>query len=171
MTEGSVFTPIGSDAGRTREVPGHLSAVVHESAVAISQLIRSVEKYRRRIAHTMGVSVTELRALGVIAENDECTPRIVADRLDLTTGSVTALLDRLEEAGLVRRAKHPTDRRSVHLELTESGHRLMAASYRIFQERLLFAVESLPPGTVANVSAFMRLAAEGYDAAIEEAFG
>ncbi|HEY8589855.1 MAG TPA: MarR family transcriptional regulator [Naasia sp.] len=170
MAESRIFTPITGDTRTAREVPDELSAVVHESAVAVLQIVRSVEKYRRKLAAHLGVSVTELRAVGLIAESDTVTPRQLADRLDLTTGSVTALLDRLEEGDLVRRTRHPSDRRSVQLELTEDGSRIMMASYRIFQQRLLYAVESLPPGSVANVTAFMRLASEGYDAAIDETF-
>ncbi|MCU1438750.1 MAG: hypothetical protein JWP66_1837 [Naasia sp.] len=169
MVERRASAPLTSDPddlGMSDDV----SATVHESAMAISGLIRSVEKYRRRVAHRFGVSVTELRALAQLSEHDELTPRQLADRLDLTTGSVTALLDRLEEADLVRRTRHPSDRRSLQLQLTESGHRLMSASYRIYQQRLLFALRSLPEGSAQTVTAFMRMAAEGYDAEIDESF-
>lgn len=40
------------------------------------------------------------------------------------TGSMTRMVDRLEEKGLVRRVRSSTDRRVIHLELTEAGHDL-----------------------------------------------
>jgi DNA-binding MarR family transcriptional regulator len=40
------------------------------------------------------------------------------------TGSMTRMLDRLEEKGLIGRARSSTDRRVVHLELTEAGREL-----------------------------------------------
>lgn len=48
-----------------------------------------------------------------LQEAGELTPSQLADRLDLTSGAVTALVDRLERLGWVRREPHPTDRRSL----------------------------------------------------------
>jgi DNA-binding MarR family transcriptional regulator len=126
-------------------------------------LIRNVEAYRRRLAHTLGISVTELRALGRIAEDPAITPSALADQLGLTSGSVTALLDRLEQAGCIERERHPHDRRSIHLALTPQGDEAIAVTYRTFQARLLRAFESMPPDSVCIVQEFLRLAASGYE--------
>jgi len=45
----------------------------------------------------------------------------LANQIVLTTGGVTRLIDRLEEAGLVERVSCPTDRRTTYLTLTELG--------------------------------------------------
>ena len=42
----------------------------------------------------------------------------------ITTGAMTARLDRLERAGLIRRAPDPTDRRAVRVHLTDDGEQL-----------------------------------------------
>jgi DNA-binding MarR family transcriptional regulator len=47
----------------------------------------------------------------------------LAKRAELSTGAMTNRLDRLEEAGLVRRLPDPEDRRGVLVELTEEGQR------------------------------------------------
>jgi DNA-binding MarR family transcriptional regulator len=47
----------------------------------------------------------------------------LAKRAELSSGAMTNRLDRLEEAGLVRRVPDPEDRRGVLVELTEAGHR------------------------------------------------
>ena len=39
-------------------------------------------------------------------------PSVIAERLTVTTGSMTSLLDNLEKRGLVRRLPHPEDRRA-----------------------------------------------------------
>jgi DNA-binding MarR family transcriptional regulator len=41
--------------------------------------------------------------------------------MGVTTGTLTVLVDRLEERGLVQRSPHMTDRRSIMVELTDSG--------------------------------------------------
>jgi DNA-binding MarR family transcriptional regulator len=47
----------------------------------------------------------------------------LAKRAELSSGAMTNRLDRLEEAGLVRRLPDPRDRRSVQVELTDAGAR------------------------------------------------
>ena len=53
------------------------------------------------------------------------TPTQLYNRLLVTSGSITGRVDRLEERGLVRRVRDTDDRRSVLVELTESGLRVI----------------------------------------------
>lgn len=48
-------------------------------------------------------------------------PGVIAERLLVTSGSMTSLLDTLEKAGLVVRRKHPDDRRKLLVEITDAG--------------------------------------------------
>ncbi|HYL39721.1 MAG TPA: MarR family transcriptional regulator [Candidatus Binatus sp.] len=50
------------------------------------------------------------------------SPGQLADSLHLSSGAMTARLDRLEAAGLIRRLPDPTDRRGSLIEPTEAGH-------------------------------------------------
>jgi DNA-binding transcriptional ArsR family regulator len=49
------------------------------------------------------------------------SPGDLASTLMVTTGAMTNVLDRLEEAGLIRRVRNPADRRSVIVEATDDG--------------------------------------------------
>ena len=53
------------------------------------------------------------------------TPTEVSTRLTVTSATVTGLLDTLETRGLARRRPHPDDRRSVLVEITNDGRRLL----------------------------------------------
>ena len=84
----------------------------------------AVDDFDREMARLLGVNGTDLRCLEVlIGAEGEITPRIIADRLGLTTGSVTTMLDRLERAGYLTRAPHPDDRRKVVVEATGAARR------------------------------------------------
>jgi len=53
--------------------------------------------------------------------------RDLAERLGVTTGTLTVTVDKLEKAGLVRRVANPEDRRSWFIELTAEGKTLQTA--------------------------------------------
>jgi DNA-binding MarR family transcriptional regulator len=60
----------------------------------------------------------------LLAGETPVSPGDLASRLVVTTGSMTNVLDRLEQRGLVRRVRNPADRRSVIVEATEAGSAL-----------------------------------------------
>jgi DNA-binding MarR family transcriptional regulator len=70
------------------------------------------------VASAAGVSGTDLAALEHIERAGSLTQKELGDRLLLTPGSVTTLVDRLERAGWAERRRHPRDRRSTLLTLT-----------------------------------------------------
>ena len=52
-------------------------------------------------------------------------PSVIAERLLITTGSVTSLLDNLEKRGLIRRLPHPEDRRKLLVEITPAAQAIV----------------------------------------------
>lgn len=64
-----------------------------------------------------------LTTLRLWRRNHRSSPGELAADLELSSGAMTSRLDRLEEAGYVRRLRDPDDRRGVVVELTEQGVR------------------------------------------------
>ena len=52
-------------------------------------------------------------------------PSVIAERLVVTTGSMTSLLDNLEKRGLVRRLPHPEDRRKLFIDITADAQAII----------------------------------------------
>ncbi len=75
-------------------------------------------RHRAAVSRRLGLSESEMLAVAHLAQRGRLTPSELADLLDLSSGGVTALVQRLEVAGHVERRAHPTDRRSVQLELS-----------------------------------------------------
>lgn len=127
--------------------PPNVSAsgdLARETAIVLMALMRSVDNYRYRAATDRQVSITELRALGRISVAGGLSPKELARTLDLTTGTVTALLDRLERAELVTRRAHPRDRRMLNIELTEKGRTKITEVIDDFAEQVVATTEELP---------------------------
>lgn len=69
-------------------------------------------------AARLGVSVTDLGCLNIVESRHGMTAGELATESGLTTGAVTAVIDRLERAGYARRVRDERDRRKVLVEVT-----------------------------------------------------
>ena len=68
-------------------------------------------------AERIGINVTDLNCLNIVALAGPMTAGELARATGLTTASITGVLDRLEEGGFVRRERDPKDRRRVIVTL------------------------------------------------------
>jgi DNA-binding MarR family transcriptional regulator len=64
------------------------------------------------------INRTDMRAMDIVSRRGRVTAGELAEEAGLTTGGVTAVVDRMERAGLLKRARDPDDRRRVWLETT-----------------------------------------------------
>jgi DNA-binding MarR family transcriptional regulator len=71
-------------------------------------------------AERIGINVTDLNCLNVVALTGSMTAGELARATGLTTASITGVLDRLEESGFVRRERDAADRRRVNIVLNAS---------------------------------------------------
>ena len=69
------------------------------------------------------LSAPQLRTICVIGRNENIRMKDIADRMELTTGTVTVMIDRLQQMGLVERRRNESDRRSYKILLSEKGSR------------------------------------------------
>ena len=76
---------------------------------------------RIRLAEKLGIGTIDINAMAFVGEVDGLTPKDLGKALNITTGSVTAMVDRLEAKGFMVRKPNPTDRRSVLLHLSPEG--------------------------------------------------
>ncbi len=113
------------------------------------RFFRAVEKSRRRVAVEHGLSEIEFRALVRIAAEGTMTPKQLAADLALTKGAITGVSSRLVESGHVARVDHPHDRRSLHLELTESGHVAVRSLHEEFRAMLSTAGTTIADSELA----------------------
>src|SRR5919198_832704 len=87
---------------------------------------RFLESIRERLPD-FGLDYAEYKLLGLLSREGEVfrsSPGKLARLMELSSGAMTNRLDRLEQAGLVRRVPEPNDRRGIQGELKEKGKRL-----------------------------------------------
>jgi DNA-binding MarR family transcriptional regulator len=129
---------------------------VREALAAVTSLVRSVDGFRHRAAADAELGQTELRALTRLNAAGSLSPKQLAVALDLTTGTVTALLDRLERAGLVVRSAHPRDRRMLQIALTPAGTERLGSVLANWDGYVIGAAQAMPPESVLATVDFLR---------------
>ncbi|MGH3929467.1 MAG: MarR family winged helix-turn-helix transcriptional regulator [Pseudonocardiaceae bacterium] len=105
---------------------------MRELAVRLHELIVASDQYRHAVAAALRVGVPEAVTLDHVYHAGQLTPTAIADRLSMTTASVTGLLDRLTDSGYLVRKPNPRDRRSILITLTDDGQRALQALFDLF---------------------------------------
>ena len=132
---------------------------LRQASVAVWGLVRGWERYREVVADELGIGPTEVVALGLLYHGGPLTPSDLGQRLNLTSGSVTALLDRLEAAAFVTRTPNPDDRRSLLAALTPAGRHAMQWFWGMVDEMITGALAGVPALPVHDLVTFAESAA------------
>jgi DNA-binding MarR family transcriptional regulator len=131
--------------------PGPLE-VVGRVIVLAQYLERSVNE--ALAAHGLTLGQFDILATLRRQPDRRLTPTQLMRSVMLSSGGMTNRLDRLEEAGWVRRQADPDDRRGVVVELTPAGRKVIdAATVTRFRE----ATGSLPPLSTGETAELKRL--------------
>jgi DNA-binding MarR family transcriptional regulator len=127
---------------------------IRAASLAIRDLVLGWERYREAVADDLGIGPSEVVALGLLYQGGPHTPSDIGQRLNLTSGSVTALLDRLEGAAFVARTPNPDDRRSLLATLTPAGRHAMQWFWDQLDEMIAGALGGVPELPADDLVAF-----------------
>ncbi|MFP3466570.1 MarR family winged helix-turn-helix transcriptional regulator [Leifsonia sp. SIMBA_070] len=104
------------------------------AAFLLSQLgLSSAQRFTAALA-PLGITPNRFGVLAELAREDGRTQQELATALGLHRNSMVAMMDDLEERGLVERHRHPRDRRAYAIRLTPSARELLTAGARIADE-------------------------------------
>ena len=76
----------------------------------------------------------QMHTVEIIGHNKDMRMKELAERLGVTTGTLTVGVDKLEKLGLVERKPHESDRRSWLIVLTDAGKQMYEQHYKYHQE-------------------------------------
>ena len=90
-------------------------------AMAVRRLDLMMSQMHLEMCERLGLSAGELLALAHLSIDGQLGPTELTHRLHMTTGAMTAMLDRLAERDFIVREPHATDRRRIMVRLTREG--------------------------------------------------
>jgi len=95
---------------------------------------QSVFQYFKTVLAEYDVTPVQYGILKCLWTENAQTPRQIAASLCLDSSTITGILDRMENKGLLKRTPDPNDRRALRVILTEQGYELQQPIEKIIEE-------------------------------------
>ncbi|WP_291329559.1 MarR family winged helix-turn-helix transcriptional regulator [Desulfovibrio sp. UCD-KL4C] len=98
---------------------------------SVVEFYEKLSSWENDIVRGKGITLPQMHTLEVLGSQQPMRMKELAQGMGITTGTLTVLVDRLEIKGFVCRKPHDSDRRSILVELTESGEAMFAEHDRL----------------------------------------
>ncbi len=106
-----------------KKIPGvHIWLVLWKAA-------QSVKAHASYHLSTLEIGTSDFSILELLLHKGELPVNTIGKKVFLTSGSITAAIDRLERKGFLQRKNHPTDRRSKNIDLTTDGRKFIKDAF------------------------------------------
>ena len=162
-------------AGRSAERYGAVydwaDTAAIEASLAVNNSYNAQMGALTRLCSRLGINRTigrhALLRILHFAPGQRMTQFEVAAEMQVSSSNVTFLVDGLEKEGLVRRVPHPTDRRTVYVELSDEGRRFaerIVPSMARFMSEMLAGFDEHEKQMLAGLLERLRRNAESFDA-------
>ena len=130
-----------------------------ELLVALRQITRAIDIHSKQLLRETGLTTSQLLILQSIHRQGHSTPTAIAKDIHLSQATVTNVLTRLAQHGLISREKSGGDKRSTEITLTPKGNACVDSAPELLQSGFLREFRKLEPWE-ANMltSALQRMA-------------
>ena len=122
-------------------------------------LMKAHEAMRRHAEHhvqSLGIGFSDFAVLEVLLHKGPTPVNQIGRRVRLTSGSITAAVDRLERKGLVERHGQAEDRRTRLVHLTAAGRQLISCAFADHEAAMERAAGGLSPAERAQAAALLK---------------
>ncbi len=125
----------------------------------IASINKRIKRGMERTLAEHGLTYPDFQVLGTLRlwrSDHRSSPGELAADMELSSGAMTSRLDRLEEAGYVRRLRDPGDRRGVVVELTEEGKQAWDEAASVQGRREAFFASALSKREQQQLNGLLR---------------
>ena len=115
-----------------------------EVLIALRRIIRATNSSSKELGEATGLSTSQVLVLQLLEADGPLAAGRLASDLLFSKSTITALLDGLEERGLIDRKRDERDRRSVIVSLTQAGRQVLSTAPSPLQAHLIEQFRGLP---------------------------
>jgi DNA-binding MarR family transcriptional regulator len=141
-----------------------------QRASAIADILRATAAlsatraaFDARLAARMGLASSDIEVLRLLAAEGPATVGRIGEVTALTTGATTRMVDRLEQAGFVRRLADPVDRRRVNVELAPDRAAAVLGAYGPADEAARTALEALEDEKLGAIRSYLEVCIAAFE--------
>jgi DNA-binding MarR family transcriptional regulator len=129
---------------------------VREITYQIQRLMQAGELYTKELNMTHQVSVPQLNCILALYEHGPLPPSQIAKHIMVKSSTVTGIIDRLEQKGLVCRLRDSSDRRVITIQLTERGKDVARNAPPPIQHKVVDGLNRLPQNRIEKIVKSLR---------------
>jgi MarR family transcriptional regulator, 2-MHQ and catechol-resistance regulon repressor len=111
--------------------------------LVLGKAFRALKRHAERSLEGIDMNLSDFAILELLLNRGPQPLSTIGQRIELTSGSVTTAVDRLEERGFVKRGNDPNDRRTRIVSLTPEGRKCISRIFGHHKEALDRAAEGL----------------------------
>lgn len=101
--------------------------------MSIRRISHAIDRHSKRMTRNSGLSVPQLLVMRTVQQSGSVPIQTIARLIWLSPATVSTIIDRLEQQGLVQRERSSIDRRVVHVVLTQQGGEKLALTPDLVQ--------------------------------------
>ena len=102
----------------------------------LRQLTRKLDAHSRQLLSEYDITMPQVICLDELKEKGVMTVGVLASNIHLSASTTVGIVDRLEKKGFLTRTRDQVDRRSVFIEITESGREFITKSPYMLHNKL-----------------------------------
>jgi DNA-binding MarR family transcriptional regulator len=111
-----------------------LMTKIEEVLIALRRVIRATDLHSKHLSKTSGLTAPQILLLQAVRTHGGDTIGKISEEISLSQATVTTIIDRLEGRELIYRERSTTDKRKVHVHLTEKGEEILRTAPTPLQE-------------------------------------
>jgi DNA-binding MarR family transcriptional regulator len=138
------------------------AALISTILRATADLASSRVAFDASVAGRLGLAATDVEVLRLLATEGASTVGRIGEASTLTTGATTRLVDRLEQAGFVRRSPDPADRRRVNVDLDPARANAVLEAYIPADDAARAALETLDGAGLEAIRSYLAACVDAY---------
>lgn len=97
----------------------------------LTEFYDKMSSWEQSVVKETGYSLAQVHTVEVLGSHGALRMKELAEKLGITTGTLTVQVDKLVNAGLIERCPHPEDRRAIVVRLTPSGFQLHETHHQL----------------------------------------
>lgn len=111
--------------------------------------------WEQGVVKETGITLPQMHTLEILGAAGQLRMKELAEKMGITTGALTVMVDRLVRAGLVARQPNQEDRRSIRVALTPEGEKYFLEHHQLHHQLTHELASALEPGELTALLAII----------------